>query len=63
MNQSVYHKYQASMNAKRSAIVALCSVTFLQAYLLVGVFPYAAFMAINFLHISEEQAGPYAGEL
>ena len=52
------------MHAKRAAsIVALCSVTFLQAYLLVGVFPYAAFMAINFLHISEEQAGPYAGEL
>ena len=52
------------MHAKRAAsIVALCSVTFLQAYLLVGVFPYAAFMAISFLNISEEQAGAYAGEL
>lgn len=48
------------MNKRAASIVALCSVTFLQAYLLVGVFPYAAFMAVNFLQIQEEQAGPYA---
>ncbi len=48
------------MNSRAASIVALCSVTFLQAYLLVGVFPYAAFMAVNFLQIQEEQAGPYA---
>jgi MFS family permease len=48
------------MNERAAGVVALCSVTFLQAYLLVGVFPYAAFMAIQFLQIQEEQAGPYA---
>ena len=48
------------MNERAASIAALCSVTFLQAYLLVGVFPYAAFMAIHFLQIQEEQAGPYA---
>ena len=48
------------MNKRSASIVALCSATFLQAYLLVSVFPYAAFMAIHFLQIHEEQAGPYA---
>ncbi|KAL7435550.1 hypothetical protein ACHAXM_004709 [Skeletonema potamos] len=48
------------MNERAAGVVALCSVTFLQAYLLVGVFPYAAFMAIQFLQIQEEHAGPYA---
>lgn len=42
------------------SIAALCSVSFLQAYLLVGVFPYAAYLSIYFLKIPAEQAGPYA---
>lgn len=48
------------MTATTSSIVALCSVTFLQAYLLVSVFPYAAYIPVHFLHISEEDAGPFA---
>ena len=48
------------MSATTSSVVALCTVTFLQAYLLVSVFPYAAYIPVHFLHISEEDAGPFA---
>ena len=57
--------------AKQSISVAIiCLVSFIQAYLLVNIFPYQAYMSVylyNNAHpdkpITVEQAGPYAAVL
>ena len=60
LHKTQNHHVKTIMSATTSSVVALCSVTFLQAYLLVSVFPYAAYIPVHFLHISEEDAGPFA---
>ncbi|KAL9188210.1 hypothetical protein ACHAXT_006588 [Thalassiosira profunda] len=56
---------------RATSVAALCLVTFLQAYLLVSVFPYGAYLAVHLWNrpsayaenthpITVEEAGPYA---
>mmetsp|Transcript_57798 Transcript_57798/g.172521 ORF Transcript_57798/g.172521 Transcript_57798/m.172521 type:complete len:547 (-) Transcript_57798:118-1758(-) len=45
-----------------ASTVALCSCTFIQAYLLISVFPYAGYLVIELVSgLDEESAGSYAG--
>ena len=44
--------------------IALCSVTLVQAYLLVSVFPYSAYLVVHLCKdVTIEEAGPYAASL
>ena len=46
------------------AVIALCSVTLVQAYLLVNVFPYSAYLVVHLCsNVTVEEAGPYAASL
>mmetsp|Transcript_7493 Transcript_7493/g.12413 ORF Transcript_7493/g.12413 Transcript_7493/m.12413 type:complete len:143 (-) Transcript_7493:1774-2202(-) len=49
------------------SVAALCTSTFVQAYLLISIFPYAGYMTIDTYRgsrtINEENAGTYAGLL
>ena len=58
------------MKKQSTSVVILCMVSFIQAYLLVNIFPYQAYMSVylwNRQHpersITVEQAGPYAAFL
>lgn len=45
-------------------VIALCSVTLVQAYLLVSVFPYSAYLVVHLCKdVTIEEAGPYAASL
>ena len=44
--------------------IALCACAFSHSYLLISVFPYSGFMAIDLISfVNEENAGSYAGML
>eukprot|EP00562_Extubocellulus_spinifer_P013031 CAMPEP_0178545144 /NCGR_PEP_ID=MMETSP0697-20121206/3489_1 /TAXON_ID=265572 /ORGANISM="Extubocellulus spinifer, Strain CCMP396" /LENGTH=509 /DNA_ID=CAMNT_0020177699 /DNA_START=1631 /DNA_END=3156 /DNA_ORIENTATION=- len=46
------------------SVAALCTCTFVQAYLLISIFPYAGYMSIDLIPaLTEENAGTYAGLL
>ncbi|KAL7515080.1 hypothetical protein ACHAXN_013038 [Cyclotella atomus] len=58
------------MNKQSASVAVICTVSFIQAYLLVNIFPYQAYMSVflwNRQHtdkiITVEQAGPYAAFL
>lgn len=55
------------VQAHSLSVAALCTSTFVQAYLLISIFPYAGYMAIDTYRgdriINEENAGTYAGLL
>jgi MFS family permease len=51
-----------SKDTTRKGIFALCVCAFVHSYLLISVFPYSGFMAIDLIaSVDEENAGTYAG--
>jgi MFS family permease len=51
-----------SKNATTTGIIALCACAFGHSYLLISVFSYSGFIAIDLIpSVDEENAGTYAG--
>jgi MFS family permease len=69
----LHHQQQASWpmaNKQSTSVAIICMVSFIQAYLLVNIFPYQPYMTVFLWNhqypnksITAEQAGPYAAFL
>eukprot|EP00546_Thalassionema_frauenfeldii_P016684 CAMPEP_0178895346 /NCGR_PEP_ID=MMETSP0786-20121207/537_1 /TAXON_ID=186022 /ORGANISM="Thalassionema frauenfeldii, Strain CCMP 1798" /LENGTH=476 /DNA_ID=CAMNT_0020565569 /DNA_START=20 /DNA_END=1447 /DNA_ORIENTATION=+ len=57
-----YQQCENKNNTHAGSVVSLCTCTFVQAYLLISLFPYAGFMSMQLIPtLTEDTAGTYAG--
>jgi predicted MFS family arabinose efflux permease len=60
--QKLSEKNEVAPSAHTAATIALCLCTLTQSWLLISVYPYSGFMAIDLIpEVNEENAGSYAG--